>query len=55
MNIESYNLDSLRELVRKLQTENAELKAILEKENIPYELKNVFEEVIEESEEYDPE
>ncbi len=36
MNIESYNLDSLRELVRKLQTENADLKAILEKEKIPY-------------------
>ena len=54
MNIESYNLDSLRELVRKLQTENADLKAILEKEKIPYELKNAFEEVIEESEEYDP-
>ena len=54
MNIESYNLDSLRELVRKLQTENADLKAILEKEKIPYELKNAFEEVIEELEEYDP-
>ena len=35
--------------------EKAELKTILKKENIPYELKNVFEEVIEESEEYDPE
>ena len=54
MNIESYNLDSLRELVRKLQTENAELKSILDKENIPYELKDVFEEIIEESAEYDP-
>ena len=32
MNIESYNLDSLRELVRKLQIENSELKAILDKQ-----------------------
>ena len=54
MNIESYNLDSLRELVRKLQIENAELKSILDKENIPYEIKDVFDDPIEESAEYDP-
>lgn len=29
MNIESYNLDSLRYLVRKLQKENTELKAVI--------------------------
>ena len=31
MNIESYNLDSLRDLVRKLQIENEELRDILSK------------------------
>lgn len=54
MNIESYNLDSLRELVRKLQKENLELKAILDKENIPYMSNDVFEDTAEESLDYDP-
>ena len=35
MNIESYNLDSLRDIVRKLQRENAELKDLLAKNDIP--------------------
>ncbi len=36
MNIESYNLDSLRKIVRELQRENKELRELLKKENIPY-------------------
>lgn len=44
MNIEAYNLDSLRKLVRSLQNENRRLKIQLEKANIAYESENVFEE-----------
>lgn len=54
MNIESYNLDSLRELVRKLQIENSELKAILDKQGVLYEPKDIFDESVEEAEAYDP-
>lgn len=54
MNIEAYNLDSLRKLVRSLQDENRKLKAQLEKANIAYESENLFEEKIENAEEYDP-
>lgn len=54
MNIEAYNLDSLRKLVRSLQNENKKLKEQLEKANVPYEAENVFEEKIESTEEYDP-
>ncbi len=54
MNIEVYNLDSLRKLVRNLQDENRRLKIQLEKANIVYESENVFEEKIENIEEYDP-
>lgn len=54
MNIEAYNLDSLRKLVRSLQDENRKLKAQLEKANIAYESENPFEEKIENAEEYDP-
>lgn len=54
MNIEAYNLDSLRRLVRSLQDENKKLKTQLNKANIAYEPELVFEENIETSEEYDP-
>ena len=54
MNIEAYNLDSLRRLVRSLQDENRKLKAQLDKANIAYEPEHVFEEKIETAEEYDP-
>lgn len=54
MNIEVYNLDSLRRLVRSLQDENKKLKAQLYKANIAYESEHVFEEEIETAEEYDP-
>ncbi|MBR6401859.1 MAG: DEAD/DEAH box helicase family protein [Eubacterium sp.] len=54
MNIESYNLDSLRDLVRKLQKENNELKDILLKNDIPFASGDVFESIIEDHSEYDP-
>lgn len=54
MNIEAYNLDSLRRLVRSLQDENKILKVQLEKANIAYEPEHVFDEKIENAEEYDP-
>ncbi|MDO4330457.1 MAG: DEAD/DEAH box helicase family protein [Lachnospiraceae bacterium] len=54
MNIEAYNLDSLRKLVRSLQNENKRLKEQLEKANIPYDSENIFAEKIENMEEYDP-
>lgn len=54
MNIEAYNLDSLRKLVRNLQDENKRLKELLDKADVAYESENVFEEKIETIEEYDP-
>lgn len=53
MNIEAYDLDSLRKLVRSLQNENRRLKELLDKADIAYESENVFEEKIENIEEYD--
>lgn len=40
MNIEAYNLDSLRKLVRDLEKENKELRKLLDKAEIPYVNKN---------------
>jgi len=54
MNIEAYNLDSLRKLVRSLQNENKKLKEQLEKANISYDTETIFIEKIENTEEYDP-
>ena len=54
MNIEAYDIDSLRKLVRSLQNENTVLKAQLQKANIPYEDYSHFEEKIENLENYDP-
>lgn len=54
MNIEAYNLDSLRKLVRSLQDENRRLKALLDKANIAYEPENVFDETMGNFNEYDP-
>lgn len=54
MNIEAYDIDSLRKLVRSLQSENTTLKAQLQKANIPYEDYSHFEEKIENLENYDP-
>lgn len=53
MNMEAYNLDSLRRLVRSLQDENKRLKEQLDKANIPYDTENVFVEKIENIQEYD--
>lgn len=53
MNIEAYDAESLRRLVRLLEYENRLLKDKLKKENIPYEEINPFEETIENTEEYD--
>lgn len=54
MNIEAQNLDSLRKLVRDLQTENLALKELLKKANIAYEENSVFEDQPEDQAEYDP-
>ena len=54
MNIEAYNLDSLRKLVRSLQDENRRLKEQLNKADIDYESEDFFEEKLETMEEYDP-
>lgn len=53
MNIEAYDTEALRRLVRLLEYENRLLKDKLKKENIPYEEINPFEEIIENTEEYD--
>ena len=53
MNIEAYNLDSLRTLVRKLQKENETLKRKLLDADIPYEDSNVFSN-ISDNKDFDP-
>lgn len=54
VNIEAYDAESLRKLVRLLEYENRILKEKLKKENIPYDEVNPFEETIGNAEEYDP-
>ena len=54
MNIEAETLDSLRKLVRELQTENKSLKEQLKKANIVFPENNVFKDKIEDTFEYDP-
>ncbi|MGN1275666.1 MAG: TOTE conflict system archaeo-eukaryotic primase domain-containing protein [Floccifex sp.] len=54
MNIEAYDVNSLRKIVRLLEKENKSLKEKLKKENIPFEIVNPFEETMENVEEYDP-
>lgn len=54
LNIEAYDAESLRRLVRFLEYENRLLKDKLKKENIPYDEVNPFEETIDNAEEYDP-
>ena len=53
MNIEAYDAEALRKIVRLLEYENRLLKDKLKKENIPYDEINPFEETIENAEEYD--
>jgi len=54
MNIEAYDLDSLRKIVRTLQKENEALKCQLKKADIAFDAPNPFEETIEGINEYDP-
>ena len=53
MNIEAYDTDSLRGLVRRLEHENNFLKERLKKANIPYEEADLFEETVDHKEQYD--
>lgn len=53
MNIDAYNLDSLRTLVRKLEKENQNLKQKLNEANIPYSSENIFDDSSTENAEYD--
>ena len=53
MNIDAYNLDSLRALVRKLEKENQNLKQKLDEANIPYISENIFAISSTENTEYD--
>lgn len=54
MNIEAYDVDSLRKMVRTLEYENRLLKNKLKKASIPYDEMHLFEEKIENTEDYDP-
>lgn len=53
MNINAYNLDSLRKIVRKLFAENRRLKQQLLEASIPFATEDPFSENVEQSEEYD--
>ena len=54
MNIEAYDLDSLRKIIRGLQEENKSLKAQLRQVGAAYNEQDYFSDRIEEYEEYDP-
>ena len=54
MNIEAYDLDTLRKLVRDLQAENKSLKECLSENHIPFESDDIFESVRRAPDEYDP-
>ncbi len=54
MDIETHTLDSLRKLVRNLQAENKELRRLLDKAGIPCADSEVFSNVPDKAEEYDP-
>jgi len=53
MNIEAYNRDSLRKLIRDLQSENKELKELLSKAKIPYGESEAFSDTPTKAEDYD--
>lgn len=53
MNIEAFDTDTLRQLIRNLQNENQKLKEKLDKAQIPYEITDFFEQVNRKSDEYD--
>lgn len=52
MNIEAYDAESLRRLVRSLQQENSALKEKLNRIGIPFETTSLFENRIENSTEW---
>ena len=54
MNIEAYDSESLRKIVRSLEYENKLLRDKLTRANIPFDLDNPIEESIVSLEEYDP-
>ena len=54
MNIEAYDLDTLRKLVRDLQAENRSLKEHLTENQIPFESDDVFGRGNQIPDEYDP-
>ena len=54
MNVEAYNLDSLRALIRSLQDENLRLKALLDQANVAYETADIFDKKLDCIEVYDP-
>ena len=54
MNVEAYDLDTLRKLVRDLQAENKSLKERLAENHIPFESDDVFESVNRAPDDYDP-
>lgn len=54
MNVEAYNLDSLRKLVRELQEENKELRELLDNAGIPYAESEVFSDIPALLEAFDP-
>ena len=54
MNIDAYNLDSLRRIVRRLFSENRRLKQQLKEANIVFDSENPFSESVEQAAEYDP-
>ena len=54
MNIEAYNLDTLRNLVRDLQAENKKLRELLQEKNIVCSTENTFEKQSNVPDEYDP-
>ena len=53
MNIEAFDTDTLRQLIRNRQNENQKLKEKLDKAQIPYETTDFFEQVNRKSDEYD--
>lgn len=54
MPLESYTLDTLRALVRALEKENRNLKALLDKAEIPYDRSSPFVEKYQNSPDYEP-
>lgn len=54
MNIEAYDLDSLRKLIRELQAENRSLRELLSEKRIPCDISSAFQSDAQALDEYDP-